>query len=127
MPKGKNRKVIGLTKVESGRKSMSRFVGLRAKTYSYLIDNRSEHKKAKYARNASEKNLNFKLYFNTKINHLEKHKIKIDCLKKFHKEFIRNKKSILKRRQRFKSARYNDFTEEIKKTTLSSNDDKECK
>ena len=52
LPKGKNRKVIGLAKVELGRKTMSKFVGLRAKTYSYLIDDRSEDK-AKDAKIAS--------------------------------------------------------------------------
>ena len=52
MPKGKNRKVIGLTKVELGRKTMSKFVGLGAKTYSYLTDDRSEDK-AKDAKIAS--------------------------------------------------------------------------
>ena len=34
-------------KDELGRKIMRKFVGLRAKTYSYLIDDSSEHKKAK--------------------------------------------------------------------------------
>ena len=53
LPKGKNRKVIGLTKVELGRKTMSKFVGLGAKTYSYLIYDRIEDKKAKDAKSAS--------------------------------------------------------------------------
>ena len=34
-------------KDESGRKIMTKFVGFRAKTYSYLIENASEDKKAK--------------------------------------------------------------------------------
>ena len=34
-------------KNELGGKNMTKFVGLRAKTYSYLIDNGSEDKKAK--------------------------------------------------------------------------------
>ena len=45
-------------------------------------------------------------------------------LKKSHKEFIKNNKSILKTQQRFKSERHDVFTEGINKTALSSNDDK---
>ena len=33
-------KVIGLMKTELGRKIMTKFIRLRAKTYSYLIDDR---------------------------------------------------------------------------------------
>ena len=46
-PKGKNQKVIGLMKDELGGKIMTKFVGVRARTYSCLIDNGSEDKKAK--------------------------------------------------------------------------------
>ena len=43
----KIKKVIGLTKDELGGKMMTKFAGLREKTYSYSIDDGSEYKKAK--------------------------------------------------------------------------------
>ena len=47
LPKGKNLKVIELMKDELGGKIMIKFVELRLKTYSYLIDDGSEDKKVK--------------------------------------------------------------------------------
>ena len=47
LPKGKNKKVIQLMKNELTGKIVIKFVGLRAKSYSYLIDDGSEDKKAK--------------------------------------------------------------------------------
>ena len=47
MPKGKNNKIIGLIKHELGRKIITTFFRLRAKTYSYLIDDSSEDEKTK--------------------------------------------------------------------------------
>ena len=48
LPIGKNKKVIGLFKDEFGGKIMKELVALKAKTYSNLMDDDSEHKKAKW-------------------------------------------------------------------------------
>ena len=54
LPKGKNKKAIGLMKDELGiGKIMTKFVGLSAKTYSYLIDDGTDNKKAKGTKNVS--------------------------------------------------------------------------
>ena len=124
LPKGKNKKVIGLMKDELGRIRMIEFVGLRAKTYSYLIDDSSEDKKAKGTKKCViKRKLKFENYKNcleatqldNKINYLEKNEINLDSLEKDHKEFIKNNKLILKTQQRFKRERHNVFTEEINK------------
>ena len=47
LPTEKNKKVIGLMKDELGEKIMPKFVSYRPKTYFYLIDDGSNHKKAK--------------------------------------------------------------------------------
>ena len=51
LPEGKKKKVIGLMKDELGGKIMTEFVALRPKTYSYLIDDCKEDKKAKGTKN----------------------------------------------------------------------------
>ena len=62
LPKGKSEKVIGLMKDELGGKTMIKLVELRTKTYSYLIDDGSENKKAKVQKSVSSKeNLNLKI------------------------------------------------------------------
>ena len=79
--KGKNEKGIGLIKDELGGKMMIKFVGLRAKPYSYLIDDISEGKKAKGTKKKCNKiTFKFENYksclegaqFEFKINYLEK-------------------------------------------------------
>ena len=47
LPKGKNKKVIGLMKKELGGKRLKEFTTLRGKTYRYLTDNKDEEKKHK--------------------------------------------------------------------------------
>ena len=131
--KGRNRKVIGLMKDELSGKIMRKFVGLRAKTYSYLIDDGSEDKKAKSPKKCVIKiKLKFENYKNcleatqleNQINYIEKNKIDIDRIKENHKKFVRKKKPILKTQVRFKSERHNVFNEEINKIALSPNNDK---
>ena len=86
-------------KDESGRKIMTKFVGLRAKTYSYLIDGGSEDKKIKGTKKGViKRNLKFENYLKklkfenykncleatqleNKINYVEKNKTNIDSLK----------------------------------------------
>ena len=53
MPKEKNEKVTGLMKDDLYRKIMTKFVGLRSRTYSYWIDDSSKGKKAKCTKNVS--------------------------------------------------------------------------
>ena len=101
---------------------MTKFVGIRAKTYSYLIDDDSEDKKAKGTKKCHKNktfiNFYFKITFilkfynyknclestqlENKINYLEKNKTDIDSIKENHQEFLKNNKSILKILQRFK-------------------------
>ena len=97
-------------------------VGLKAKNYSYLIDDGSEDKKAKGIRNCitrrklkikNHKNYLEKTQLDNKIKHLEKNKMNIDSLKRNHKKFMKNNKLILQTQQSFNSERYNVFTEEI--------------
>ena len=91
LPKGKNKKVIGLMRDELGGKIMTKFVALRAKTYSYLLDDSSEDKKAKDTKKCGiKRKLKFENYKNcleatqleNKTNHLEKNQIERDSLKK---------------------------------------------
>ena len=91
LPKGKSKKVIGLIKDELGRNMMKQFVGLRAKTYSYLKDDGSEDKKAKatkkYVIRRKPKLENYENCLeatkrDNKMSYLEKNKLKQIVLKK---------------------------------------------
>ena len=60
----KGKIVTGLMTDELGGKIMTKFVVLRAKTYSYLIDDGCEDKKAKEQKKFYNKNLKFENYRN---------------------------------------------------------------
>ena len=100
---GVNKKVIGMFKDELGGKIMKEFCALRAKTYTYLMDDDSEKKKAKgIKRCVIKRRLMFENY----------------------KDSFFNNKTILKSQIRFKSNHHNVYTEEVNKIALNSNDDK---
>ena len=103
LPAGKDKKVTGLVKDELGGKIMTEFVALRPKTYSYLMDDGRNDKKAKGTKRCVIKR---RLKFND------------------YKGCLSNNKMVLKSQERFKSERLDVYTEEINKTALSSNDDK---
>ena len=78
-------------KDELGGKIMTKLVGLRVETYSYLIDDGSEDKKSKGTKKCViKRKLKFKTYKNcleaiqpdNKIEYLEKIKVNIDSVKK---------------------------------------------
>ena len=97
LPRGMDKKVIGLMKDELGGKIMTEFVALRPKTYSYLTDDDKGTKKCV---------IKSTLKFNDYENCLFKNEI------------------ILKSQQKFKSEAHCVYTEEVSKIALSSNDDK---
>ena len=82
---------------------MEELCALRPKTYSYLMDDDSEVKKSKGTKKCV---------------------IKRELMFENYTYCLRNNKIILKSQQRFKSDHHKEYTEEVNKITLSSNDDK---
>ena len=82
---------------------MKEFCALRAKTYTYLMDDDSEKKKAKGIKKCvMKRRLMFENY----------------------KDSLFNNKTILKSQLRFKSDHDDMYTEQVNKIALNSNDDK---
>ena len=102
-PIGKNKRIASLFKDELGEKIMTLFVGVRAKTYAYLMDVDSEQKKAKGTKKCI---------------------IKHTLMVKNYENCLLNNKIILKLQQMLKSDYHEVYTEEINKIALVSNDDK---
>ena len=91
LPKGKKKKTIGLVKDKLSGKIMKKLVELRAKTYSYLIDDGIQDEKAKDTKKCvMKRKLKIENYKNcldaakleNKINHLSENEIDIDSIKK---------------------------------------------
>ena len=131
LPKGKNKKLIGLMKDELGGQIMKDFFGLRAKTYNYLKDNNDEGTK----KCAIKRKLKFQDYENCleaaeierKINYLRKKQIDVASLKEDQKYFVKNNKLILKTQQRFKSERHNRSIDSIETYAYGTSKDLICK
>ena len=82
---------------------MKEFCALRAKTYTYLMEDDSEMKKAKgVKRCVIKRRLMFENY----------------------KDSLLNNKTIMRSQLRFKSDHHNVYTEEVKKIALNSSDNK---
>ena len=90
-------------KDELGGKIITEFVTLRLKTYSFLINDCKEEKKAKGTKKCVIKRM---IKFNDYKNCLLKDEV------------------ILKSQQRFISKKHDVYTENINKIALSNNDDK---
>ena len=90
-------------KDELGGKIMKEFCALRAKTYTYLMEDDSEMKKAKG---------------------LKRCVIKRTLMFENYKDSLFNNKTIMRSQLRFKSDHHNIYTEEVNKIALNSSDNK---
>ena len=103
LPMGMNKKVIGMLKDKLGGKIMKEFCALRAKIYTYLMDDDSEKKKAKgIKRCVIRRRLMFENY----------------------EDSLFNNRTLLKSQLRFKSDHHNVYTKEVNNISLNSNYDK---
>ena len=100
---GKNKKVPCLFKDELGGKIIIEVITLRPKTYAYLDDDGNDHKKAKGTKMCV---------------------IKRELMFQNFKYCLSNNENVYRPQQRFKSYNHDDYTEEVNKISLTSNDDK---
>ena len=91
---------------------MTEFCALRAKTYSFLID---EYTDADYEKNK---------IINKKAKGTKKCIVKRELMFENYKDSLFNDKIILRSQQRFRSDHHRMYTEEVNKIAQSSNDDK---
>ena len=103
IPTGINKKVLGMFKDEAAGKIIKEFVGLRAKLYSYKMDEGKENKKCKGIKKAVvEKSITHENY----------------------KTCLETGKEQLRRQNIIRSYEHTLYTEEVNKIALSAADDK---
>ena len=100
---GCNKKVIGMMKDECGGKQMTEFVGLRAKMYSYKVDETEEKKAKGVKKNVIKKDISFDDYYK--------------CL-------IEKVKPVYRKMNLIRSHNHEIYSETINKIALSADDDK---
>ena len=103
IPTGINKKVLGMFKDEAAGKIIKEFVGLRAKLYSYKMDEGKENKKCKgVKKQVVEENITHEDY----------------------KTCLLTGKEILRKQNILRSYEHEVYTEEVNKIALSAADDK---
>ena len=109
---GKNKKVLAKFKDEIGGKIMTKFIAVRAKTYSFLID--------EYTDEDYEKNK----IVNKKAKGTKKCVVKREILLNNYLDSLFKNKVLYRSQQRFRSDHHKVYTEEVNKIAVSSNDNK---
>ena len=103
IPTGINKKVLGMMKDEAGGKTIKEFVGLRAKLYSFVMDDGEETKKCKGVK---------KQVVESSISHED------------YKTCLTTGKELLRKQNILRSYDHEVYTEEVNKIALSAQDDK---
>ena len=103
IPTGINKKVLGMFKDEAAGKRIKEFVGLRAKLYSFIMEDGKENKRCKGVKKQIVKN---------NITHED------------YKTCLRTGKEQLRKQNILRSYEHEVFTEEVDKVALSALDDK---
>ena len=103
IPTGINKKMLGMMKDEAGGKIIKEFVGLRAKLYSFIMDDGEENKKCKG---------------------IKKQVVESSITHKDYKTCLTTGKEILRKQYILRSYNHEIYTEEVNKIALSALDDK---
>ena len=103
IPTGINKKVLGMFKDEAAGKIIKEFVGLRAKLYSFIMEEGKENKRCKGVK---------KQVVESSITHED------------YKTCLRTGKEQLRKQNILRSYEHEVFTEEVNKVALSALDDK---